>query len=149
MRRRVLVTDKRWTWLAVALATGLLVFGAASCGGKSKSSKGGGTKVGLVSDTGGLDDKGFNQFSVAGFKRGVKDFGLSDRVYVSHTADDYLPNLTAAAQDGNKFVIAVGFPRSSRPRTSTRTSSSRGSTSSTAARAARRPARARVRTSSA
>ena len=103
------MTEKRWTWLVVALAAALLVFGAASCGGKSKSSKGGGTKVAIVSDTGGLDDKGFNQFSVAGFKRAVKDFGLSDRVYVSHTADDYLPNLTAAAQGGNKLVIAVGF----------------------------------------
>jgi len=103
------VTEKRWTWLIVALAAALLVFGAASCGGKKKSSSGGGTKVGLVSDTGGLDDKGFNQFSIVGFKRGVKDFGLSDRVYVSHTADDYLPNLTAAASDGNKLVIAVGF----------------------------------------
>ena len=104
------MTDKRLTWIVVVLAAALLVFGAASCGGKSnKSSKGGGTKVGLVSDTGGLDDKGFNQFSVVGFKRAVKDFGLTDRVYVSHTADDYLPNLTAAAQDGNKLVIAVGF----------------------------------------
>ncbi|TMK78793.1 MAG: BMP family ABC transporter substrate-binding protein [Actinobacteria bacterium] len=103
------MTEKRWTWLIVALAAALLVFGAASCGGKKKSSSGGGTKVGLVSDTGGLDDKGFNQFSIVGFKRGVKDFGLSDRVYVSHTADDYLPNLTAAASDGNKLVIAVGF----------------------------------------
>ena len=104
------MTDKRWTWVVVVLAAALLVFGAASCGGKgNKGSKGGGTKVGLVSDTGGLDDKGFNQFSVAGFKRAVKHFGLTDRVYVSHTADDYLPNLTAAAQDGNKFVVAVGF----------------------------------------
>ena len=103
------MSDKRWTWLVVAVATALLVFGAASCGGKKKSSKGGGTKVALVSDTGGLDDKGFNQFSIVGFKRAVKDFGLSDRVYVSHTADDYLPNLTAAAQGGNKLVIAVGF----------------------------------------
>lgn len=102
------MTERRWTWVAVALAAALLVFGAASCGGKGKA-KSGGTKVGLVSDTGGLDDKGFNQFSVAGFKRAVKDFGLSDRVYVSKTADDYLPNLTAAAQDGNKFVVAVGF----------------------------------------
>jgi basic membrane protein A len=105
------VTRKRSTWFSVALATGFLVFGAASCGGgdnKSSSSKNE-VKVGLVSDTGGLDDKGFNQFSVAGFRSGLSDFGLKDRIYVSHTADDYLPNLTAAAQDGNKFVVAVGY----------------------------------------
>ena len=105
------MTGKRWTWLAVAVAAAFLVFGAASCGGggDNEGSSSEGTKVALVSDTGGLDDKGFNQFSIAGFKRGVSDFGLSDRIYVSHTADDYLPNLTSAAKDGNKFVVAVGF----------------------------------------
>ena len=105
------MTRKRSTWFSVALATGFLVFGAASCGGgdnKSSSSKNE-VKVGLVSDTGGLDDKGFNQFSVAGLNRAKDDLDLTTRVYVSHTADDYLPNLTAAAQDGNKFVVAVGF----------------------------------------
>jgi len=92
---------------------------AAACGGSDDNSSssgdtgttgsGSGQKVALVSDTGGLDDKGFNQFSIKGFKQGLTDFGLQDRIYVSKTADDYLPNLTAAAQDGNKLVVAVGF----------------------------------------
>jgi basic membrane protein A len=30
-------------------------------------------------------------------------------VYVSNSADDYLPNLEAAVDDGNEFVVAVGF----------------------------------------
>jgi basic membrane protein A and related proteins len=109
----------RWTWLLLAALALLVAAGAASCGGGGDDNEGAGNtttgesmsgeKVALVSDTGGLDDKGFNQFSVAGFKRGVEDFGLKDRIYVSKTADDYLPNLTAAAQDGNKLVIGVGF----------------------------------------
>ena len=108
----------KWTWLLLAALALVVAAGAASCGGGNDNENAGGTttsesmsgeKVALVSDTGGLDDKGFNQFSVAGFKSGVSDFGLKDRIYVSKTADDYLPNLTAAAQDGNKLVIAVGY----------------------------------------
>jgi basic membrane protein A len=111
------VVRTKWTWLLLAALALLVAVGAASCGGGNDNESAGNTttgeatgdKVALVSDTGGLDDKGFNQFSVAGFKRGVADFGFKDRIYVSKTADDYLPNLTAAAQDGNKFVLAVGF----------------------------------------
>jgi basic membrane protein A and related proteins len=108
----------RWTWLLLGAMALFVAVGAASCGGGDDNEGAGNTttgesmsgeKVALVSDTGGLDDKGFNQFSVAGFKSGVSDFGLKDRIYVSKTADDYLPNLTAAAQDGNKLVIGVGF----------------------------------------
>ena len=111
----------RWTWLLLAALALVVAAGAASCGGGGNDNEGAGDtttstegtmsgeKVALVSDTGGLDDKGFNQFSIAGFKSGLTDFGLKDRIYVSKTADDYLPNLTAAAQDGNKLVIAVGF----------------------------------------
>ena len=105
--------QRRLTWPVIGVAVCALAVGATGCGGggKKKSTAGGAKqlKVALVSDTGGLDDKGFNQFSVAGFKRAEKDFGLKGRIYVSHTADDYLPNLTAAAQDGAKYVIAVGF----------------------------------------
>jgi basic membrane protein A len=109
----------KWTWPLLAALALAVALGAASCGGgndnessggnTTSTSSGSGDKIALVSDTGGLDDKGFNQFSVAGFKRGVTDFGFQDRIYVSKTADDYLPNLTAAAQDGNKFVLAVGY----------------------------------------
>ena len=110
------VVRTKWTWLLLAALALVVAAGAASCGGGNDNENAGNTtgeasgdKVALVSDTGGLDDKGFNQFSVAGFKRGVSDFGFKDRIYVSKTADDYLPNLTAAAQDGNKLVFAVGF----------------------------------------
>jgi len=109
----------KWKWLLLAAMALVVALVAASCGGSDNNNSssgnttstatGTGEKVALVSDTGGLDDKGFNQFSVAGFKRGVTDFGFQDRIYVSKTGDDYLPNLTAAAQDGNKFVIAVGY----------------------------------------
>jgi basic membrane protein A len=104
------VTRTKWTWLAVALTALILAVGAAACGG---GGGGGGDnkemKVGLVTDTGGTDDRGFNQFSIAGFKRAETDFNLKTRVYISNSADDYKPNLEAAGDDGNEFVISVGF----------------------------------------
>ena len=65
--------------------------------------------VGIVSDTGGLDDRGFNEFSINGFERAQTELGVDGRVYVSKSADDYLPNLTAAVDDGHDLVIAIGF----------------------------------------
>ncbi len=65
--------------------------------------------VGMVSDTGGLDDRGFNEFSINGFERAQTELGVDGRVYTSESADDYLPNLTAAVDDGHDLVIAIGF----------------------------------------
>jgi basic membrane protein A len=63
----------------------------------------------MVSDTGGVDDRGFNQFSIAGFDRAKEELGVEGRVYVSESGDDYLPNLTAAVDDGHDLVVAIGF----------------------------------------
>jgi basic membrane protein A and related proteins len=110
----------KWPWL-VALLTVLLAVAAAGCGGDEEGTgttgagTGAGTtgaeaiSVGMVSDTGGLDDRGFNEFSINGFERAKTELGVTGRVYVSESADDYLPNLTAAVDDGQDLVIAIGF----------------------------------------
>jgi basic membrane protein A and related proteins len=110
---------RKWPSVAALLAVLTLAAVAAGCGGGGGSattgaggaSTGGGKqlKIGLVSDTGGVDDRGFNQFSIAGLKRAEKELGVTTRVYVSNSADDYVPNLQAAVQDGNDLVVAVGF----------------------------------------
>ena len=107
---------RRKTTLLLTAVAVVLAFGAASCGGGDDNSSAGGTtttsesdiRVGLVTDTGGVDDKGFNQFSIAGLDKAKNDLGVKTRVYVSKTADDYQPNLTAAS-DASDLVIAVGF----------------------------------------
>jgi basic membrane protein A len=104
------VATRRLTWFLVAVAAVVLVFAAVGCGGKKKSSSSSNAiRVGLVTDTGGVDDKGFNQFSIAGLDQAKDELGVETRVYVSKTADDYQPNLTAASDDNNDLVIAVGF----------------------------------------
>ena len=104
------MSTKRFTWLLVVVSALFLAVGAASCGGDDDG--GGGSdsiKVGLVTDTGGVDDRGFNQFSIAGLDKAEDELNIEKRVYVSNSADDYEPNLQAAVDDGNDFVVAVGF----------------------------------------
>ena len=101
---------KQWTWILVVASALFLAVGAASCGGDDDGGGGGDkVKVGLVTDTGGVDDRGFNEFSIKGLDRAEGELDLDTRVYVSNSADDYLPNLEAAVDDGNEFVVAVGF----------------------------------------
>jgi basic membrane protein A and related proteins len=108
----------KWAWLAVLLAAFALA--VVGCGGDDEEAgtgtgaatdTAGGEKisVGVVSDTGGLNDDGFNEFSINGFERAQSELGVEGRVYTSESADDYLPNLTAAVDDGHDLVIAIGF----------------------------------------
>jgi basic membrane protein A len=111
---------RRLPWLLVLLVALALVV-AAGCGGDDDdATTPAGTgetdtaaeeaiSVGMVSDTGGLDDRGFNEFSINGFERAQEELGVDGRVYVSESGDDYLPNLTAAVDDGHDLVIAIGF----------------------------------------
>ncbi len=99
----------RWTWLVIAATMLLLVLGAAACGGDDGGSGGDKMKIALVTDTGGVDDRGFNEFSIKGLDKAEADLDIEKRVYVSNSADDYEPNLTAAVDDGYELVIAVGF----------------------------------------
>ena len=106
-------------WLLIALVTAFLALTAVACGGDddeeeeaepaTQTEERRAVKVGLVTDTGGVDDRGFNEFSINGLERAEQELGIDGRIYISRAGDDYLPNLTAAAEDGNEFVIAVGF----------------------------------------
>jgi basic membrane protein A and related proteins len=104
------LSTNRFTWLLVVVSALFLAVGAASCGGDDDGGGGGDSiSVGLVTDTGGVDDRGFNQFSIAGLDKAEDELEIEKRVYVSNSADDYEPNLQAAVDDGHDLVIAVGF----------------------------------------
>lgn len=69
-------------------------------------------KIGLVTDTGGIDDKSFNQGTWEGIVDYAKDAGLPDEniKFLQSTSDaDYIPNLTTLAEDGMDLVVAPGF----------------------------------------
>ena len=67
-------------------------------------------KVALVTDTGGLNDKGFNTLAGVGLAKAKKALGskLETRIYITQTDADRTPNLQRAAQDGYQLVIANG-----------------------------------------
>ncbi len=104
---------KRLTALALVTALALL---AAGCGSK-KSSSGSTTttqstaafKVGLSTDTGGLNDRSFNHLAYVGLKRAQSQLGVQTRVVTAASSSDYIPNLTALARQGYNLVIGVGF----------------------------------------
>lgn len=69
-------------------------------------------KIGLVTDTGGVDDKSFNQSAWEGLQRYAKENNVDESCvkYLQSNADsDYIPNLTALAEEGYNLVIAVGY----------------------------------------
>jgi basic membrane protein A len=98
--------------LAVALA-------ATACGSSKKSSpppsqptttaSAGTFKVGLSTDIGGLNDRGFNHLAYVGLQKAAKDLGVQTRVVQSSSPADYVPNLAALAKQGYNLVIGVGF----------------------------------------
>jgi len=99
---------------AIALVTALALV-AAGCGSK-KSSSGSTTttqasafKVGLSTDTGGLNDKSFNHLAYVGLQRAKAQLGVDTRVVTAASSSDYIPNLTALARQGYNLVIGVGF----------------------------------------
>ena len=108
---------KRLTAIALVAALALV---AAGCGSK-KSSTGSTTtgstttnqapafKVGLSTDTGGLNDRSFNHLAYVGLKRAQSQLGVQTRVVTAASSSDYIPNLSALARQGYDLVIGVGF----------------------------------------
>ena len=111
---------KRTAYIAMVA---LLVLVAAGCGGSSNSSSGttggtgtsGGTssgktlKIGLVTDTGQLNDRGFNHLAYVGLQRAQQQLGVQGRVFESTSNAEYVPNLSRFAQLGYDLAIGVGY----------------------------------------
>ncbi|GAB2482795.1 BMP family ABC transporter substrate-binding protein [Jatrophihabitans fulvus] len=78
-------------------------------GGSSAAPAGGNLKACMVLDTGGVDDKSFNQGSYAGLQAANKKNPNIKISYIpSNSGNDYVPNLKAEVQKGCDSVIAVG-----------------------------------------
>jgi basic membrane protein A and related proteins len=66
-------------------------------------------KVAVVTDIGGLNDRGFNHLSNVGRLRAQKQLKVQTRVFVTGSAAERSPNLQVAAQQGYNLIIGVGF----------------------------------------
>jgi len=69
--------------------------------------------VGMVTDTGGVDDKSFNQSAWEGIQKFGQDHGLTEgegyRYLQSSEAADYEPNLSRFADAGTALTYGIGF----------------------------------------
>jgi basic membrane lipoprotein Med (substrate-binding protein (PBP1-ABC) superfamily) len=63
-----------------------------------------------VSDTGGTDDKSFNQNAWEGMERAGTELGLEETKFLeSETADDYARNISQFISEGCDLIVTVGF----------------------------------------
>lgn len=62
----------------------------------------------MVTDTAGLGDQNFNDLADSAGKKAAADFGITWKVIESQNAADYVPNLTAAAEQSG-LSIGVGY----------------------------------------
>ena len=91
-------------------------------------------KVALVTDIGGLNDKGFNELAYNGLKVAQRQLGVQGRVFISKSGSGLRPEPLGWCAQGYDLVIAVGFlmgdsiaaSRRSSRRASSRSSTSRG-----------------------
>lgn len=88
-------------------ACGSTTTGGSSTGGGSSTPKST-LKVALVTDIGGLNDNGFNHLAYTGYSKAEKQYGFAEKVIQTQSQNDYVNNLTTAAQAAD-LVIAVGF----------------------------------------
>ena len=111
----------KWPWVVAVLAVLVLAVAAAGCGGGNEAATTGGAaggtetsggakiKVGLVTDIGGLNDRGFNSLANKGLEDAKSQLGVEGRVLESKSDADYIPNLSEFGDQGYDLIISVGF----------------------------------------
>lgn len=110
MRKKIAVSAS-----ALALTAMMAGCGTATNGGDTSNGNGSAStttssiKVGLVTDTGGLNDNGFNHLADVGVNKAKQQLGVGTSVVQSQSESDYIPNLSHYAAQGYNLVIAVGY----------------------------------------
>lgn len=110
MRRR------RSPWFGALLLSLALVAGA--CAEEDTGTGGSGTggqqeEVDFlacqVTDTGGIDDKSFNQTAYAGLERAQEELGVEIQFLESQSPADFQPNIDTFINQGCDLIVTVGF----------------------------------------
>lgn len=99
---------------ALALASVAVLAGCrgrdAASGGEAKTD----LNVAMITDTGGVDDRSFNQSAWEGLQAWGKDHDLKKgaggfNYYQSNDASEYTTNIDQAVQDGFKTIFGIGY----------------------------------------
>jgi basic membrane protein A and related proteins len=104
---------KRNTWTAPAIAAivavlAVAIAAAAGVGRAAPAKQQATPRIAVVTDIGGLNDKGFNHLAYVGLQRAKRELKVQTRVYITNSASERKPNLIAAGQS-NGLVIGTGF----------------------------------------
>lgn len=97
--------------VALVAALAVAAVGAASSSAKTASTASAASKftLGIVADTGGLNDHGFNHLAYEGALEAKSKLGVKIDVTQAQSSSQYIPLLTKEAERGDNLVVAVGF----------------------------------------
>jgi basic membrane protein A len=87
----------------------LVVFVGCAKGSTTATSGAHVLKLSMVTDTGGLGDKSFNDSAYAGLQQAKAQLGAEIEVQQSKSAADYQPNLTVLADGDFDEIFAIGY----------------------------------------
>ena len=100
----------------VVLAATTLTLGAAGCAPAPETGGSGGETgeatdfcARMVTNSGGLEDRSFNQASWEGLQVAEEEFGIEAEVLVSTAETDLEPNVEQAVATGCQFILTVGW----------------------------------------
>ena len=94
---------KKLSLLVVMILVATMVLTACQTAGT------GALKVGLVTDTGGVNDKSFNQSAWEGVQKAASEFGFDAKFIESKQPTDYEKNIDQFATENYDVIITVGF----------------------------------------
>ena len=100
MRKRLLI-------LFASLAVFTLLLSA--CGGDAGTDAGSDVRVAVVLDTGGENDRSFNEYTLKGARDAAEELGLDFAYVVSEASTDYERNIDTFVSEGYNLIITVGF----------------------------------------
>jgi basic membrane protein A and related proteins len=107
--------QKRSLWIVALLLVMSLV--AAACAEEAPEEPAGGGDQAeqvdflacQVTDTGGIDDKSFNQTAYEGLRQAEEELGVQTDYLESQTPNDFQPNIDTFIQQGCDVIVTVGF----------------------------------------
>lgn len=101
---------RRWIGLGAAFAAASVAF--AACAPAPEAGDGGAASdacVRMVTNSGGLEDRSFNQSSWEGLQQAEAEHGVEAEALVSTGETDLAPNVQQAVDSGCGLIVTVGF----------------------------------------
>ena len=96
--------------LAILGASALVLSGCASAPEETPEESGASDFLAcMVSDSGGFDDKSFNQLGKEGLEAAGAELGIETNAVESASVDDFAPNIEGLLGQGCNMIVTVGF----------------------------------------